>query len=189
MNGLFATIAAAAATFGLVALSTRAKGKEITKRMKFKDVSNTWDNVTDDRINTLHPAIQADARAAINELERQGVKVRVTSAYRSPEEQARLYSLGRSRGGNVVTNARAGQSYHNYGLALDVVEIRDGRPIWQKEAFIPIARVFKKYGFKWGGDFNSFKDYPHFEKTYGYNWRQLQTKMNGNNGKFPLLKV
>jgi peptidoglycan L-alanyl-D-glutamate endopeptidase CwlK len=38
---------------------------------------------------------------------------------RTMEEQTALYSLGRSAPGRIVTKAKAGESYHNYGLAFD----------------------------------------------------------------------
>jgi peptidoglycan L-alanyl-D-glutamate endopeptidase CwlK len=47
----------------------------------------------------------------------------LTSGYRSKKEQNELYAQGRSKPGQVVTNAKAGQSYHNYGLAVDFVII------------------------------------------------------------------
>ncbi|WP_439648439.1 M15 family metallopeptidase [Aquimarina aggregata] len=60
-----------------------------------------------------------------------GIRLQVTSAFRSWKEQAQLYNQGRSSPGQIVTHAKAGESYHNYGLAFDVVEIRSGRPIWK----------------------------------------------------------
>jgi len=44
--------------------------------------------------------------------------------FRSYEQQAALYSLGRSAPGRIVTKARPGESYHNYGLAFDWVPLK-----------------------------------------------------------------
>jgi peptidoglycan L-alanyl-D-glutamate endopeptidase CwlK len=41
-----------------------------------------------------------------------------------------------------------------------------------------VAECFKKRGFSWGGDWKSFKDYPHVEKTFGFHWKQLLTLHN-----------
>jgi peptidoglycan L-alanyl-D-glutamate endopeptidase CwlK len=30
------------------------------------------------------------------------------------------------------------------------------------------------YGWEWGGDWKSFKDFPHFQKTFGYTTPQLR---------------
>jgi len=40
------------------------------------------------------------------------------------EEQTALFAIGRSAPGKVVTKARAGESFHNYGLAFDWVPLK-----------------------------------------------------------------
>ena len=40
---------------------------------------------------------------------------------------------------------------------------------WQR-----VAAIGKELGFKWGGDWSSFKDYPHLEMTGGLSYKQLQ---------------
>jgi peptidoglycan L-alanyl-D-glutamate endopeptidase CwlK len=137
---------------------------------------STWDEHTNTRINELHPNIRRDFAKAINEIEnKHGLKVRLTDGYRSIEEQNNLYAKGRSEPGQIVTNAEGGQSYHNYGLAGDVVAIKNGQPDYSKSTYQKyIYPIFQKYGFKWGG---SFGDYPHFYKDYGYDWEELQAKV------------
>src|SRR5690606_12092414 len=49
---------------------------------------------------------------------------------RTHEQQAFLYAQGRDRPGRVVTNARAGESAHNYGCASDWTVWRGGQPLW-----------------------------------------------------------
>ena len=100
-------------------------------------------------------------------------KVKVTSGYRSHEEQAKLYAKGRTAPGPKVTNARAGHSMHNYGLAFDICLELDGKIIsWdvdkdfdedRRADWMEVVDVFKALGFKWGGDWKTFKDMPHFE--------------------------
>ena len=82
-----------------------------------------WDPITEDRIKTLHPAIREAAVKFILDAQAAGIFLRVTEGFRSWERQDEVYKKGLSK-------AKAGQSYHNYGMALDVVEIRDGRAIW-----------------------------------------------------------
>jgi peptidoglycan L-alanyl-D-glutamate endopeptidase CwlK len=36
-----------------------------------------------------------------------------------------------------------------------------------------VASWGKVFGLDWGGSWNSFKDYPHFQMTFGQTWQQL----------------
>ena len=75
--------------------------------------------VTNRRIRELHPRLGIAARQFINTVEGElGIQLRITQGYRSIAEQDALYAQGRTAPGEIVTNARGGQSYHNYGLAL-----------------------------------------------------------------------
>src|SRR5690606_7828810 len=79
----------------------------------------TWDMVTNRRIRELHPRLGIAARQFINTVEGElGIQLRITQGYRSIAEQDALYAQGRTAPGEIVTNARGGQSNHNYGLAL-----------------------------------------------------------------------
>ena len=84
-----------------------------------------WDATSESTINELHPKMRPIAREFINKAEEQGIKIRIplSGGYRSFPEQTKLYNQGRTTPGNIVTKAIAGKSYHNYGLAIDVVEI------------------------------------------------------------------
>ncbi|MFD2590357.1 M15 family metallopeptidase [Aquimarina hainanensis] len=145
----------------------------------------TWDILTDRRISTLHPAIRAKAKEFIIRAEKElGIKLRVTSALRTWQEQQRLYNKGRTITGKIVTHALPGQSYHNYGLAVDVVEIKNGKAIWENPKWNKIAHLGKQIGFEWGGDWKR-PDRPHFQMRLGMHHTQLarlyrQGKRNGN---------
>ena len=45
---------------------------------------------------------------------------------------------------------------------------------------VALVVIFKKHGFKWGGDWISFKDLPHFEMTFGKTWQNLLALHNAN---------
>jgi len=137
--------------------------------------TTTWDPVTDQRIKRLDSRVQQPATNFVNNTESQaGVQLRVTTGYRSIEEQNRLYNQGRTTPGNVVTNARGGQSYHNYGRAIDVVIMEDGQPNWQKRIDDNVANIGAQQGFSWGGNWSGgFQDYPHFEMPLGQKIRDL----------------
>lgn len=76
--------------------------------------------------------------------------------------------------GKKVTNAKGGQSIHNYGLAVDICLIIDGKTVsWDTAAdwdndqiadWYECVKIFAKYGWEWGGNWRTFKDLPHFEK-------------------------
>ncbi|WP_208746749.1 M15 family metallopeptidase [Aquimarina algiphila] len=134
----------------------------------------TWDIVSDRRIDTLHPHIRSKTKEFIIKAEKElGIKLRVTSALRTWEEQTRLYNKGRSSPGRIVTNAKAGESYHNYGLAFDVVEIKNGKAIWDNPNWQKIGELGKSLGFEWGGDWVGLVDKPHFQMRFGKHHAEL----------------
>ena len=90
----------------------------------------------------------------------------LTCVHRSNDEQALLYAQGRTAKGKIVTNAKAGQSKHNKlpSEAFDIGFITlDKKLSWDSKYFKNFAIIIKAKGVKWGGDFKSIKDAPHFE--------------------------
>ncbi|KLV24771.1 peptidase M15 [Niallia circulans] len=113
-----------------------------------------------------------------------GIRVVITEDFRSVEEQDRLYEQGRTSEGSIVTNAKGGQSYHNYGLAIDfaLMDI-NGVVIWDmkydgngngKSDWSEVVEIAKSLGFQWGGDWANFKDYPHLQMDFGLTIEELQ---------------
>ena len=73
-----------------------------------------------------------------------------------------------------MTNLRGGESYHNYGLAFDVVEYVDGEPDWNAD-WQSIGALGKAFGFEWGGDWRGKnRDRPHFQNTGGKSIDELK---------------
>lgn len=109
-------------------------------------------------IETLHPSIQVLARAL---LERRPDLIMV-SGFRSNAEQAVLFEQGRTTPGAIVTNASAGRSWHNYGLAFDVALRGLRGPVFPEDDSFweSVGAAGRAVGLKWGGDFG---DVPHFE--------------------------
>lgn len=100
---------------------------------------------------------------------------RVTSGLRTFAEQDALYTQGRTKPGERVTNARAGQSNHNYGLAVDITHFKNGQPDWNTiSAYVNIGHEAVKVGLEWGGDWKKFKDLPHIQLP-GLTIAQCQT--------------
>ncbi|MFS0839089.1 M15 family metallopeptidase [Paenibacillus sp. 1P03SA] len=113
-----------------------------------------------------------------------GIKIVITDDFRSMEEQDKLYSQGRTSEGKIVTHAKGGESYHNYGLAIDfALKTKSGKIIWDMNAdtngdgrkdWTQVVAIAKELGFEWGGDWTSFPDYPHLQLSYGLSIAELQ---------------
>src|SRR4030088_3519409 len=92
------------------------------------------------------------------------IDVIVTSTLRSPMEQEALYAQGRTSPGRIVTNAKPGQSAHNYGLAIDVVPIVNGKPDWSgaDPVWETIGKLGQAAGLTWlGAHGSTFPEDPH----------------------------
>jgi len=85
-----------------------------------------------ERLKGLQPSVGEKAVAAFQEAKEEGLGLLVTCGLRTFPEQARLYAQGRTRPGRIVTNAKPGQSYHNFGLAFDFVVVKGDRAIWNR---------------------------------------------------------
>lgn len=79
----------------------------------------------------LHPAVREAARLIVEELNTEGFPFRIFEAFRSPQRQEFLYAQGRTRPGPIVTKARPWRSYHQYGLAIDLVLFVNGQWSWK----------------------------------------------------------
>jgi peptidoglycan L-alanyl-D-glutamate endopeptidase CwlK len=122
------------------------------------------------KLNELDPKVQASAAAAIAECSAAGLELLVTCTYRSGAEQDQLYAQGRTKPGAKVTNARAGQSFHQYRVALDLYPMVNGKPDFSGKSpnWFKIATIFKKHGFEWAYEWKKFKEMPHFQITGGH---------------------
>lgn len=118
-------------------------------------------------VKDLQPLVRRKAHEVVIEMEMLGHPVRIVEGYRTMERQQQLYDQGRVFPGTKVTNARPGESYHNYGCAVDYVFIKEGYNA-SDELWETLGIVMEKHGFSWGGRWVSFKDRPHGEMTLGY---------------------
>ena len=138
------------------------------------------------KIELLHPVLRNEARILYEEANRRltdRAKMLIVSTLRTFEEQDELYAIGRTKAGRKVTNAKGGQSIHNYGLAIDFALLIDGKTAsWEdlkdfdgdrKADWMEIVEVFEQAGWEWGGRWKSFTDKPHLQKTFGNDWRTL----------------
>ncbi|WP_151735796.1 M15 family metallopeptidase [Paenibacillus tengchongensis] len=137
------------------------------------------------RLGDLHPVVLTAAGALLQRSYARGVPIMITQGMRTIAEQNELYAQGRTKKGPIVTNAKGGSSYHNYGLAIDfALLLPDGKTLaWDMNRdgdndkvadYREVAEEGKKLGFAWGGDWASFKDYSHLEMTFGLTIDQLR---------------
>lgn len=161
------------------------------------------DKLTLERIKLMHPKVRSEVehtyRAIIVPALSGRAICRIESTLRTFEEQTEIYAQGRTkfydsngRRLGIVTNAPAGQSIHNYGLAFDIALLVDSDRNGSFESlsynqvidydgdriadWMEVVKIMKSLGWNWGGDWKDFKDAPHFEKTFGYTWKQLKKK-------------
>jgi len=132
----------------------------------------------------LHPIVAEKVEVLLEKTAERGISILITDDYRSFEEQDRLYDKGRRTPGKVVTHAVGGDSYHNFGLAVDfALQLENGNVIWNTEYdgngngqsdWFEVAEIAKELGFQWGGDWRGFKDYPHLQMDFGLTINDLQ---------------
>jgi len=126
-------------------------------------------------LEDLHPALERGARELMRRMALAGFPhVGISSTYRNNAHQNWLFEQGRTRPGNIVTNARGGQSIHNYRLAFDIFQnIRSQE--WNNPRFFETAgRIWQEMGGEWGGEWVGFVDRPHMQYLGGLTLRDLQ---------------
>ena len=121
-------------------------------------------------IDKLHPELQVCVNKFLQECKKQGLDVLITETLRTKEEQEELYAQGRTKPGNIVTNARGYQSPHAWGVAFDFCRNEKGREYDNTDGFFEFVGEIAKtifddteYDLFWGGDFKTFVDKPHIE--------------------------
>lgn len=123
----------------------------------------------------IHPDLN---KVLTKSIETSPVDFTITDGLRTTAQQKALYAKGRTTSGSIVTNADGVKNKSNhqaksdgYGYAVDLypyyngsVQVNDDKTLINKIA-PHIKKVAKEMGIniEWGGDWKSFKDYPHFE--------------------------
>lgn len=154
------------------------------------------DNVSISRIAKLHPKLRSEVSQILVNILNRGIDIRIIQGLRTIKEQDLLYAQGRTLPGKIVTNAKGGHSMHNWGLALDFCLLhKDGTVSFSliedldkdnKADWMEVVEEFKKAGWIWGGDFKSFKDTPHFEKSFGNTIEKLLITKKDKEG-YPII--
>lgn len=114
--------------------------------------------------SNLHPFFREKIKTLLALAEKAGLEADVFQGFRSVEEQNELFAQGRTKPGKIVTKARGGYSWHNFGIAVDIVFKKGGKWSWSEEHNWPLlGDLGKGIGLDWGGDWKRFRDRPHFQ--------------------------
>ncbi|MGE1217327.1 peptidoglycan-binding protein [Bacillus toyonensis] len=139
-----------------------------TRHKLFNPDSQSEFYTSSNHLHSLHPYVEILAKEFLQLTKANGLDVRIYSVFRSWSEQDRLFSLGRWKPGKKVTNARGGESYHNWGLAFDAAPFENNSIPWGNiKKFKQMGYIGEKLGLNWGGRFTTLVDHPHFEYSFG----------------------
>jgi peptidoglycan L-alanyl-D-glutamate endopeptidase CwlK len=126
----------------------------------------TFDERSEINLATLHPTMQKVMRAFLGAAKgiaaKTGYDVKIISGTRSYLEQDALYAKGRTSTGKKVTNAAAGHSNHNFGIAADIGIFKGREYLGEHPLYRELGVLGKSLGMEWGGDWK-FVDEPHYQ--------------------------
>lgn len=126
-------------------------------------------------LSDLHPLVKSKAEAFLAACAAQGIEVLITSTYRDAESQNALYAQGRTTPGVRVTNAMAGQSWHNWRCAFDFVPLVNGKAQWNDlKTFERCGAIAESVGLEWAGRWQRFKEMAHCQYTGGLTLADFQ---------------
>ena len=123
----------------------------------------------------LLPQVAVLCEQFIAECKKADIDVIITSTYRDKESQDALYAQGRTKAGTKVTNARGGQSFHQYRIAFDFCPIVSGKADWTNViSFQKCGKIAESLGLEWAGRWVTFKELAHCQFTGGLTLADLE---------------
>lgn len=144
------------------------------------------DNITITRLSRLHPKLRDDVSKVIIQAQKLGIDFRITQGLRTIDEQNQLYAQGRTKPGAIVTDAKGGMSFHNYGLALDFCLLhKDGTISFsitedsnndKIKDWDEVVKLFISMGWEHGD--RGYFDNPHVQKVFGLTPEKCLEKVN-----------
>ena len=121
------------------------------------------DSRSEKTIASLLPEVQPIARALVQKAALSGIKIKVISGLRTYAEQDALYAQGRTKPGNIVTNAKGGYSNHNFGIAFDIGVFEGSQYLGESSKYQAVGVLGMDLGLEWGGNWKTIVDQPHFQ--------------------------
>ena len=147
-------------------ITNKADADFVAQSNAISQQSGTFDSVSESNIITLIPKAQIKARKFLKITKDNNLDIRILSGTRTYEEQDNLYQHGRNGSTQpIITNARGGQSNHNFGIAWDIGVFQNGNYVGNDSPYISFASIVLPLmnTIEWGGNWISFKDYPHYQ--------------------------
>jgi peptidoglycan LD-endopeptidase CwlK len=126
------------------------------------------DPASEAKLQNVAPALAGKIRQMAEMLSQEGITIRVVQGLRTWAEQNALYDQGRAVPGKIVTNAKGGQSWHNFGCAVDCVVMNpDGTVDWNADhpQWKRMEAVGVSLGLTSGANWTRLVDAPHFQLT------------------------
>jgi peptidoglycan L-alanyl-D-glutamate endopeptidase CwlK len=120
-------------------------------------------------LDDLNPKVKKLAEQFVKACHDADIDILIYSTYRDAESQNELYAQGRTKPGRIVTNAKAGFSYHNWRCAFDFVPIVNGKARWDDSAAYSLCgNIGEDLGFEWAGRWSGkLKEVAHMQFTGG----------------------
>ena len=166
------------------------------------------DPKTIERIALLHPKVVSEVYLIYLEIcdsvASKHVRIRFSDTLRTFSKQDELYEQGRTKPGSIITWVKGGGSFHNYGLAIDIVLLLDKDKNGTFESvswdtnldtdkdqiadWKECVKIFEHYGWRWGliNSKGERYDLPHFQKSFGFTTKELNNKPKDDNG-YPII--
>ena len=128
------------------------------------------DAISEARLQLVWPTLSDKIHTMYDMLIQEGIDIRVVQGLRTWSEQDALFAQGRTTPGRIVTNCKGGQSFHNFGLAVDCVPSQFSsdqpyNPDWNPNhsSWKRMEAVGLSLGLTVGANFRTFPDNPHFQ--------------------------
>ncbi len=166
------------------------------------------------KLDDLATPAKIRALKFLAELRLAGIDFIVTCTRRDADAQNALYAKGRTREqldaaglthvqpapGRIVTNAKGGDSYHQYDCAFDGVPLRHGKPVWgttgdgidddpaddatdDLELWQRVGAIAEACGLEWAGRWKGrLREMAHFQYTGGLTLADFRAGQRLQNG-------
>lgn len=107
----------------------------------------------------LFPGFRRSLEAGLDIARRESIGVYIFESWRSPKRQELMFQQQKSK-------ARAYQSWHQYGLAVDLAFKVNNQWSWEGP-WQRIGVIMEQIGIEWGYRFKSFPEMGHFQMSFG----------------------
>ena len=128
-----------------------------------KAFSGKVDDRSEKTIATLQPEVAPYARSLVARAANAGIEIKIIGGTRTYAEQDALFAQGRTKPGRRVTNAKGGESNHNFGIAFDIGVFKGTEYLDESTGYDVVGAIGMEIGLEWGGEWTTIVDKPHFQ--------------------------